>query len=188
MRRLKAKCSPMSLLTLTRSRQWDKKRMVYILLAGKKYYKYRSGRRSNIIYIGTTGKGAGRPAASAVNKASQVFYKLHGVKTKFGRSSRSSKMSVLPAFLTLLLAASLVAQKTPQPSPPKYDLHAETKIKGTIEEVKLPPKGSEKEIVHLLVKNGPDTMDVYLCPKSFFDDMGMGFSKGDEIALTGSKI
>jgi hypothetical protein len=71
----------MSLLTLTRSRQWDKKRMVYILLAGKKYYKYRSGRRSNIIYIGTTGKGAGRPAASAVNKASQVFYKLHGVKT-----------------------------------------------------------------------------------------------------------
>jgi hypothetical protein len=74
------------------------------------------------------------------------------------------------------------------PSPPKYDLHAEAKIKGTIEEVKLPPKGSEKEIVHLLVKNGPDTIDVYLCPKSFFDDMGMGFSKGDEIALTGSKI
>ena len=55
--------------------------MVYILLAGEKYYRYRSGRRSNIIYIGTTGKGAGRPAASAVNKASQVFYKLHGVKT-----------------------------------------------------------------------------------------------------------
>jgi hypothetical protein len=79
MRRLKVKCSPMSLLTLTRSRQWDKKRMVYILLLGNKYYKYRSGRRSNIIYIGTTGKGAGRPAASAVNKASHVFYKLHGV-------------------------------------------------------------------------------------------------------------
>jgi hypothetical protein len=55
--------------------------MVYILLAGNKYYKYRSGRRSNIIYIGTTGMGAGRPAASAVNKASQVFYKLHGVRT-----------------------------------------------------------------------------------------------------------
>jgi hypothetical protein len=34
MRRLKVKCSPMSLLTLTRSRQWNNKRMVYILLAG----------------------------------------------------------------------------------------------------------------------------------------------------------
>jgi hypothetical protein len=31
-------------------------------------------------------------------------------------------------------------------------------------------------------------MDVYLCPKSFFDDMGMSFVKGDEIAITGSKV
>ncbi len=97
---------------------------------------------------------------------------------------RSRKISVLSAFLALLLVASLVAQKTPKPSPPKYDLHTEVKIKGTIEEVKLPPKGSEKEIVHLLVKNGTDSVDVYLCPKSFFDDMGMDFSKGDGITLT----
>ncbi len=61
-------------------------------------------------------------------------------------------------------------------------------MKGTVEELKLPPKGSEKEIAHLLVKNGTDTVDVYLCPKSFFDDMGMGFNKGDEITLTGSKV
>jgi predicted PhzF superfamily epimerase YddE/YHI9 len=81
-----------------------------------------------------------------------------------------------------------VAQKAARPVPPKYDLQTETKIKGTIEEVKLPPKGSEKEIAHLLVKNGVDTVDVYLCPKAFMDDMGMDFSKGDEISLTGSKI
>ena len=106
-------------------------------------------------------------------------------RTEFGRSSRSRKISALPAFLTLLLVASLVAQRTPKP---KYDLQTETKIKGTIEEVKLPPKGSEKEIVHLLVKNGTDSVDVYLCPKSFFDDIGMDFSKGDGITLTGSKV
>ena len=109
-------------------------------------------------------------------------------RTEFGRSSGSRKISVLPVFLTLLLVASLVAQKTPKPSPPKYDLQTEVKVKGTIEEVKLPPKGSEKEIVHLLVKNGTESVDVYLCPKSFFDDMGMDFSKGDEITLTGSKV
>ena len=40
-----------------------------------------SGLRSRVIYIGTTAKGAGRPAASAVNKASQIFYKDRGVKT-----------------------------------------------------------------------------------------------------------
>lgn len=53
--------------------------MVYILSANKSY-KYPSGRRSRIIYIGTTGKGARRPATSAVDKASEAFGKLHGVK------------------------------------------------------------------------------------------------------------
>jgi len=55
--------------------------MVYILaLAEHKFWKYQNG-RSRIIYIGTTKTGAGRPAASAVNKASQAFRTLHGVKT-----------------------------------------------------------------------------------------------------------
>ena len=54
--------------------------MVYLLVANKPY-KYPNGkRRSRIIYIGTTGKGAGRPATSAVNKASEAF-ELRGVKT-----------------------------------------------------------------------------------------------------------
>ena len=50
--------------------------MVYIL-AVNKYLPYENG-RSKILYQGTTKKGAGRPA---VNKASDVYYKLHGGKT-----------------------------------------------------------------------------------------------------------
>ena len=38
------------------------------------------------------------------------------------------------------------------------------------------------------MKNETGTVDVYLCPKAFMDDMGMDFIKGDEISLTGSKI
>ncbi len=53
--------------------------MVYILVANKSY-KYDSGRGSRIIYIGTTGKGAHRPATSAVDKASEAFSELRGVK------------------------------------------------------------------------------------------------------------
>lgn len=94
----------------------------------------------------------------------------------------------LQVFLAFLCLAPVLAQKTPKPTSPKYDFQTETKIKGTIEEVKLPRKGSEKDIVHLLVNSGPDTTDVYLCPKSFMDEMGMNFSKGDEITLTGSKV
>jgi len=71
---------------------------------------------------------------------------------------------------------------------PIYDLSTESKMKATVQEVKLPAKGSEKEIVHFLVKIGTDTFDVYLCPKTFLDDMGVNFSQGEEIVLTGSRI
>ena len=64
----------------------------------------------------------------------------------------------------------------------------EAKLKGTVQDLKLPPKGSEKEIAHLVLKNGADALDVYLCPQTFLADMGFSFSKGDEIALTGSRI
>ena len=40
----------------------------------------------------------------------------------------------------------------------------------------------------MALKTGSGTIDVYLCPKSFLEDMGLSFSKGDEIAVTGSKV
>ncbi len=101
--------------------------------------------------------------------------------------SRGFGRSFFPAIL-LLSTLPLVAQRAQETAAPKYDVNTETKMKGAVEEVKLPPKGSEKEVAHLLVKTGADTVDVYLCPKSFLDDMGVSFSKGDEIALTGSKV
>jgi hypothetical protein len=107
-------------------------------------------------------------------------------------ASESGRLSGFCKILFLaclsLYGASLLAQKSQDTGPPKYNLQTETKMNATVEEVKLPPKGSEKEVAHLLVKNGTETVDVYLCPKSFLGDMGMSFSKGDEIALTGSKV
>ena len=71
---------------------------------------------------------------------------------------------------------------------PKYDVSTEAKFKGTIEDLKLPPKGSEKQIAYVTIKTDTDTFEIYLCPKSFIDDMGVSFAKGDEIAFTGSKV
>jgi len=102
-------------------------------------------------------------------------------------SSRTSRKSVFLA-VAILCTLPLAAQKAQEKNRPKYDVNTETKMKGTVEEVKLPPKGSEKEIAYLLVKTGTNTVDVYLCPKSFLDDMGVSFSQGEEIALTGSSI
>ena len=100
------------------------------------------------------------------------------------------KILFVTALIALLAVDSASAQKSPANTTvaPKYDLQSEAKFKGTVEEVKLPPKGSEKDAAHLLVKSGTDTMDVYLCPGSFLEDMGVSFKKGDEIAFTGSKV
>jgi hypothetical protein len=92
--------------------------------------------------------------------------------------------SILCAAVAILLCRALFAQA----HPPKYDPATETKMKGVVEELKLPPKGQEKEAAHLMMKNGDDTIDIYLCPKAFMDDMGITFTKGDEIAFTGSKV
>ncbi len=109
---------------------------------------------------------------------------------ELGLPNASRKLFFLAAFLALFCLLPVIAQKAKEnnASIPKYDLQTETKMKGTVEEVKLPPKGSEKEIVHVLVKNGAEIVDVYLCPNSFLGDMGVGFSKGDEVAVTGSKV
>jgi hypothetical protein len=78
MRALKIRFTDEPLLTIRRSRRW-KKQMVYILAANISF-KYKSGERSHIIYIGTTGKGGRRPATSASDKASEAFYDLRGLK------------------------------------------------------------------------------------------------------------
>jgi hypothetical protein len=96
--------------------------------------------------------------------------------TQFYRTSFSVVIAVF------LLAALCAAQA----GAPKYDSSTETKLKGTVEELKMPPNA--KEIAHLLIKDGTGTLDLYLCPKSFMDDMGVTFAKGDEVAFTGSKV
>jgi hypothetical protein len=102
-------------------------------------------------------------------------------------SCRSSRNTMFLALVILCVLPS-VAQKAQDKNQPKYDLSTEAKMNGAVEEVKLPPAGSEKQIAHLLVKIGTDTVDVYLAPKSFLDDMGVSFSKGDQLTITGSKI
>ena len=102
------------------------------------------------------------------------------------RSSESRRSSFTK--IVLFLVATLALATSAETAPPKYDLHTETKMKGTVEEVKLPPKGSNKDVVHLMVKSADDVVDLYFCPKSFMDDMGVSLSKGDELAFTGSKV
>jgi hypothetical protein len=99
---------------------------------------------------------------------------------------------LVTAFLggAFLLFAPLATAQKAAPNDgdlPKYDLHSEIKSKGVVDEVKLLPMG-KKDMVELIVKSGDDKVSVYVCPKAFQDEMGISFSKGDEIAFTGSKV
>src|SRR6266496_1389466 len=48
--------------------------------------------------------------------------------------------------------------------------------------------GTRKDFTELIIKNGDDKVHIYLCPKPFQEEMGISFSKGDQIAVTGSKV
>lgn len=95
-------------------------------------------------------------------------------------------LSLLVSFC--LIVSILRHANASEPNPPKYDVQTETKLKGTVQDIALPAPGHEKEIVRLVMKIGDDVIDVYLCPKSFLDEMGVEFNKGDEVAITGSKV
>lgn len=76
--------------------------------------------------------------------------------------------------------------------PSKYDKTTETTIKGTVGEVKLVPPTGAKSIAYLVTKTGPDkekdTIQIYLCPKTFLDQMGISFKADEAIEITGSKV
>ena len=48
--------------------------------------------------------------------------------------------------------------------------------------------GSRKDFTEVVLKSGDDKLHIYVCPKPFQDEMGINFTKGDELAITGSKI
>jgi hypothetical protein len=110
-------------------------------------------------------------------------------------SARSFKSSSFPilfqALLLVVLAASLaLSQKstTADAVLPKYDATTETKAKGVVDEVTQFSLANKRQITELTLKSGNDTLRIFVSPKSFQDDMGVSFSKGDQISLTGSKV
>lgn len=99
-------------------------------------------------------------------------------------------------FFTLCLVAASVlvfanvgfCQNAPGTGAPKYDRQTEMKTKGIVEEINILTVGSRKDFTELVLKSGDDKLHIYVCPKPFQDEMGINFTKGDELAITGSKV
>jgi hypothetical protein len=101
--------------------------------------------------------------------------------------SVSAATRLLQVAVIALVTTSALAQ-----APPKYDRATETTLKGTVEELRLVPPSGPKPIAYLVTKTGPDkekdSVQIFLCPKSFLDEMGIAFKADEAIQITGSKV
>ncbi len=114
---------------------------------------------------------------------------LLGRKTSIQRTQAIKVFSRISLFLLLCAIPGLSQKAQPADhSLPKYDLQTETKTKGVVDEINVLTWGTRKDFTELIIKSGDDKLHIYVCPKPFQEEMGISFSKGDEIAVTGSKI
>jgi hypothetical protein len=101
--------------------------------------------------------------------------------------SNPIRQCVLPFVAVVFLASWAFSQ-----SQPKYDRATETTVKGTVEELKLVPPSGAKTLAYLVEKTGPDkdkdTVQIFLCPKKFLDDIGVAFKADESIEVIGSKV
>ena len=88
------------------------------------------------------------------------------------------------ASLAVVLSSVLVFAQTVA----KYDPATEAKFKGVVEELKFVPPSGGKPVAYLVIKSGADTLQVFLCPKTFLDQMGTTFKPQDKVEVTGSKV
>jgi hypothetical protein len=91
-----------------------------------------------------------------------------------------------------LSAFALVTTSAFSQAPPKYDRATETTLKTTVGELRLVPPSGPKPIAYLVTKAGSDkdndSVQIFLCPKSFLDEMGIAFKSDEAIQVIGSKV
>ena len=97
----------------------------------------------------------------------------------------SAYKHLLPLATLALASISVFAQ-----APPKYDATTEIKVEGTVGEFKLVPPTGGKPVAYLVTRPDKDknTLQIFLCPKKFLDDMGIVFKEDESIQVKGSKV
>jgi len=97
----------------------------------------------------------------------------------------SAYKHILPLATLVLASISVFAQ-----APPKDDATTEIKVEGTVGEVRLVPPTGGKPVAYLVTRPDKDknTVQIFLCPKKFLDDMGIVFKEDEPIQVKGSKV
>ncbi len=95
-------------------------------------------------------------------------------------------------FVLLFAVLTLATTFAFSQAPPKYDAASETTVKGTVGELRLVPPTGGKALAYLVTKTGPDKdkdiIQIFLCPKTFLEQMGIAFKSDEAIEIKGSKV
>ena len=102
---------------------------------------------------------------------------------------RSWPASIL-SFALIVAPPSIIAQQKPNSTPPKYNLTTETTLKGTVEQVSNHECPVSRGMgAHVILKTDDGkTIEVHLAPTKFVKIFDLVLAKGDQIAVTGSKV
>ena len=99
-------------------------------------------------------------------------------------SPKAFSRSVLAIALCITLATLCVAQNAPKT--PKYDPATETKITGTVDELKQVPGADEG--THFYLVSGDKKILIHVGPDKFLKEIEASFAKGDKVEVVGSKV
>jgi len=106
------------------------------------------------------------------------------------RCNVRTHLSLKGLFVTVIalfvFAGVARGQKSGATTGQKYDLANESKIEGTVDEIKV-IRGA-MEGVHLVLKSGTETLFVHVAPDRFLKEMDSEFAKGDQVQVVGCKI
>jgi hypothetical protein len=95
------------------------------------------------------------------------------------------------ALLGGFLAASPASAQSPvKPGPPKapaYDVTAEVRLTGLIEDFHTSQARADHPGLHLIVKTETESVEVHTCPVRFMKDLEFTLAKGDTVTVVGSR-
>ena len=93
--------------------------------------------------------------------------------------------------VTLLLVAGIASWALAQgggTAQRVYDPSTETTLKGAVEKVSQVTGNQGWSGTHLALRTDDQTYDVHVGPSGYLSKIGLNFSTGDQIEVTGSKV
>ncbi len=105
------------------------------------------------------------------------------------KNIRKLALTLLLASVASSIAAADKARTNPVgPWEPAYDTETVITLEATVTETRLVPENQPLAGLHLMLRSGSETFDVYIGPSDFVKLFDVAFTQGDETKVIGSKV